>query len=66
MNENGEYGDFENKTLGVIQNFFEMAAMPFPRKGILVVLGNLPRIFPVSSFSSKGFLLFINDQNNIQ
>ena len=44
MNENGEYGDFENKTLGVIQTIFEMASMPFPCKGILVILGNLPSI----------------------
>ena len=26
----------------------EMVAMPFPCYGILVVLGNLPRIFPMS------------------
>ena len=26
-----------------------MAAMPFPCNGILVILSNLPRIFPMSS-----------------
>ena len=27
--------------------FFGMAAMPFPRNGILLIQGNLPRIFPL-------------------
>ena len=29
-----------------------MAAMPFPCNGILVVLGNLPRIFPLSYYTN--------------
>ena len=29
----------------ITKSFFEMAAMPFPCNGILVVVGNLPRIF---------------------
>ena len=33
-------------------SIFEMAAMPFPSNGILVVLDNLPRIFP--SYASEG------------
>ena len=28
---------------------FEMAAMPFPCNGILLIQGNLPRIFPIST-----------------
>ena len=34
---------FPDKTIP--SNFFEMAAMPFPCNGILVVQGNLLRIF---------------------
>ena len=30
----------------MLENLFEMAAMPLPCYGILVVVGNLPRIFP--------------------
>ena len=36
---------------------FEMAAMPFPCNDTLVVLGNLPRIFPVSSLIYANFLI---------
>ena len=31
----------------LLSTLFEMTAMPFPCYGILVVVGNLPRIFPV-------------------
>ena len=34
-----------------------MAAMLFPCNGILVVLGNLPRIFPMSSLIYASFLI---------
>ena len=36
---------------------FEMAAMPFPCNGILVDLGNLPRIFPMCSLIYASFLI---------
>ena len=36
---------------------FEVAAMPFPCNGILVVLGNLTRILPVSSLIYASFLI---------
>ena len=34
-----------------------MAAMPFPRNGILFVVGNLPKIFPMSSLIYASFLI---------
>ena len=39
------------------QVIFEMAAMPFQCNGILVVLGNLPRIFPMFSLIYASFLI---------
>ena len=44
-------------SLEICLTFFEMAAMPFPCKGILVVLGNLPRIFPRFSLIYANFLI---------
>ena len=38
-------------------NFFEIAAMPFPFNGILVVLGNFPRIFLMSSLIYVSILI---------
>ena len=39
-----------------VNQIFEMAAIPFPCYGILVVVGNLPRFFPVSSLIYASFL----------
>ena len=38
-------------------SFIEMAAMPFTSNGILVVVGNLPRIFPMYSLIYASFLI---------
>ena len=38
-------------------HIFEMAPMPFPSNGILVVVGNLPQIFPMSSLIYARFLI---------
>ena len=40
-----------------------MADKPFFRNGILVVLGNLPRIFSMSSLSFTSFLIPISISN---
>ena len=37
-------------------SFIEMVAMPFTSYGILVVVGNLPRIFPMYSLIYASFL----------
>ena len=37
--------------LKVVIHIFKMAAMPFPCNGILLFVGNLPRIFPMPSSS---------------
>ena len=39
-----------------ISYIFEMVPMPFPCNGILVVLGNFPRIFPMASLIYASFL----------
>ena len=49
----------------VCSNIFGMAAMQFPCNGILLIQGNLPKIFPMASFPIPYFKLF-NFVNNHQ
>ena len=40
-----------------VNEFFEMATVPLPCNGILVVVGSSPRIFPMSSLIYASFLI---------
>ena len=44
----------------IIIRFFGMAAMPFPCYGILLIQGNLPGIFPMSTLKVWGKLVFLS------